>query len=75
MKTTIDGLLDARSVPKEDTVYFLAKDEVNHFPMTAGDFFKIEPAEKWRGDSWPEKLSENGEQTIYNAPLEYKDYL
>lgn len=56
MKTTIDELLNGRSVPKEDTVYFLAKDEVNHFPMTAGDFFKIEPAEKWRGDSWLENL-------------------
>ena len=56
MRMTIDGLLDERAVPKEDSVYFLANDVINHFPMTAGDFFKIETAEKWRGDSWPENL-------------------
>lgn len=74
MKTTIDELLNERAVPKEDAVYFLAKDEVNLFPMTAGDFFKIESAEKWRGDSWLEnffqrKLEEKKEDPTYQELL------
>lgn len=74
MRTTIDGLLDERAVPKEDSVYFLANDVINHFPMTAGDFFKIETAEKWRGDSWPEnlfqrKMEEKKEDPAYRELL------
>lgn len=54
VKTTIDELLRQKEVAKEDTVYFLAEEEVNHFPMTAGNFFQIEPADKWQGESWLE---------------------
>ena len=54
MKATIEELLEQRDIPKEDTVYFLADDEVNFFPMTAGDFFQIESADKWQGESWLE---------------------
>lgn len=56
MKATINNLLEKRAVPKEDTVYFLANDEVNLIPITAGDFFRIEQAEKWQYESWVESL-------------------
>lgn len=54
MKATIDELLTQRRVHREDTIYFPAKDEINLFPITAGNFFQIEPAEKWQGESWLE---------------------
>ncbi|MCH5275789.1 MAG: hypothetical protein J1E65_08105 [Lachnospiraceae bacterium] len=75
MKTTIDKLLRQKEIPKEDTVYFLAKKEVNHFPITAGNFFQIETADKWQGESWPElffqtKLKEKEEDLTYQELLE-----
>lgn len=54
MKTTIDELLRQREIPKEDTIYFLVREEVNHSPMTAGNFFQIQSADKWQGESWLE---------------------
>lgn len=74
MKATIDELLRQKGIPKEDTVYFLTKDEVNHFPMTAGNFFVIQPASKWQGESWLEsffqrKLEEREEELTYQELL------
>lgn len=46
MKTTIYELLEQENIPKEHTIYFLAKDEVNDFPMTAGNFFRMQSADK-----------------------------
>ncbi|MCH5281449.1 MAG: hypothetical protein J1E61_08255 [Lachnospiraceae bacterium] len=56
MKTTIHELLEKNAVLKEETIYFLEKDEINHFPMTAGDFFQIESKDKWKKESWVENL-------------------
>lgn len=74
MKATIDELLRQRGILKEDTVYFVAKDEVNRFPMTAGNFFVIQPASKWQGESWLEslfqrKLEEREEELTYQKLL------
>ena len=74
MKATINELLEQREVPKEDTIYFLMGDEVNLFPMTAGNFFQIEPADKWQGDCWLEllfrkKMEEKEEDLIYRELL------
>ena len=56
MKATIDKLLRQREIPKEDTIYFLAGEEVNHYPITAGNFFQIQSADKWQGESWLENF-------------------
>ena len=74
VKATINELLAQRGVHKEDTIYFLAKDDINHFPMTAGDFFQIEPAEKWLGESWLEnyfqrRMQEKEKEQTYRELL------
>ena len=74
MKATIDELLAQRGVNKEDTIYFLKKDEINRFPITAGNFFQIEPAEKWQGESWLEsyfqrKMQEKEKERTYRELL------
>ena len=74
MKATIYELLEQKDIPKEDTIYFLAKDEINDFPMTAGNFFQIQSADKWRGESWIEdffqkKLEEKEEDLIFRKLL------
>ena len=78
MKTTIDELLRQRGIPKEDTVYFVARSEVNNFPMTAGNFFMIQPANKWQGESWLEsffqnKLKEREEDPTYQELLKMEE--
>ena len=78
MKATINDLLKQGEVPKEDTIYFPAGDEVNLFPMTAGNFFQIEPADKWQGDSWLEKIflekmEEKEEDVIYQKLLRMEE--
>ena len=75
MKTTVDELLEQRGVLKEETVYLLTRDEVNLFPMTAGDFFRIEPSGKWQGDSWFEalfqrKIEQKEEDSTYQKLLQ-----
>lgn len=74
MKATICELLEQKNIPKEDTVYFLAKDEINDFPMTAGNFFQIQSADRWRGESWIEdffqrKLEEKEEDLTFKKLL------
>lgn len=84
MKTTIYELLEQENIPKEDTIYFLAKDEVNDFPMTAGNFFRMQSADKWRGESWignlfQRKLEEKEEDLTFQKLLmmveEIKDWI
>ena len=84
MKTTIYELLEQENIPKEDTIYFLAKDEINDFPMTAGNFFRMQSADKWRGESWignlfQRKLEEKEEDLTFQKLLmmaeEIKDWI
>lgn len=70
MKATIDELLSQKEVLKEETIYFVEKDEVNLFPITAGNFFHMEPAEKWQGESrlendFQEKMREREKEQTY----------
>lgn len=74
MKATICELLEQKDISKEDTIYFLAKDEINDFPMTAGNFFRIQSADKWRGESWigdffQRKLEEKEKDLIFRKLL------
>lgn len=74
MKVTINELLAQREVHKEDTIYFPVKDEINLFPITAGNFFQIEPADKWQGESWLEnsfqrKIQEKEKEQTYRELL------
>lgn len=56
MKAAIDNLLRQEKIVKEDTVYFPIGNEINSFPITAGDFFRIETADQWREESWVESI-------------------
>lgn len=74
MKTTIEELLLQKEVPKADTIYYLTTEEVNRFPIMAGDFFQIESAGKWQGESWLEnsfqrKMKEREEDPTYQGLL------
>lgn len=74
MKASINELLAQREVHKADTIYFTVKDEINLFPITAGNFFQIETAEKWQGESWLEnsfqrKMQEKAKEQTYRELL------
>lgn len=78
MKAAIEELLRQREVSKEETIYFLTDDTVNLFPVTAGNFFKIETADRWQGDSWLEnayqkRLKEKEEDLTYRGLLKMKE--
>lgn len=78
MKATIDKLLKQREIPKEDTIYFLAGEEVNHYPITAGNYFQIQSADKWQGESWLEnffvrKMEEKEKDPTYQALSEMSE--
>lgn len=74
MKTTIEELLQQKETAKKDTVYLLAEEEINCFPVSAGDFFRIEDAGKWQGDFWidelyEQKLREKEKDSVYQGLL------
>ena len=52
MVTTVAELLGQKGVRMEDTLYGLNSRELNEFPITAGNFFRLEPEKRWRGGSW-----------------------
>lgn len=56
MKVTIDDLIKQEKIVKEDTVYYPLGDGINGFPITAGDFFRIDASDKWRKESWVERI-------------------
>ena len=52
MVATVTELLRQKGIRIEDTLYGLNSRELNEFPITAGDFFRMEPEKRWRGGSW-----------------------
>ena len=52
MVTTVAELLRQKGIRTEDTLYGLNSRELNEFPITAGNFFRLEQEKRWRGGSW-----------------------
>ena len=68
MKTTIEELLQQKETAKKDTIYSLVEEEINCFPVSAGDFFRIEDAGRWQGDFWIDELYEQKLREKENNP-------
>lgn len=52
MKTSIMELLERQNTDMEQTVYGVYPEEIRSFAVTAGDFFRLEPAKNWDGNVW-----------------------
>ena len=74
MKTSIDELLAQTGVPLKDTMYTLSENQINRFPITAGNFFCLESSEKWQRNYWiqdrfQERLWEKKQDLTYQGLL------
>lgn len=52
MRTSIDELLQEETREVENSLYSLYERDIHNFVITAGNFFKIETAEKWLENLW-----------------------
>ena len=74
MKTSIDELLAQTGVPLKDTMYTLSENQINRFPISAGNFFCLESSEKWQRNYWiqdrfQERLWEKKQDLTYQGLL------
>ncbi len=72
MRTSIKKLLEREGTDRSRTVYGTVSDEIGRYVITAGDFFHLEPAENWAGNTWIEHqfrdlLEQKKEQKVYHS--------
>lgn len=80
MRTSILKLLEQKNREKAWTVYGAYQDQINEFIITAGNFFELEPVEKWDGNTWiqcqyQELMNRKKEHFVYRTLKAQRDML